>query len=195
MHKLCLGTPNSPGDEAHHFLQCWCQHAISQTPSTGVLWARNCLLFIPTWNKIQCQSLFFSYVPSSIIIYSLCYLFPSHQTVIYQNAQHKGKKHKLFTSIIHTSVINIAPVQVTGRIRILFPIMFFIKDLLFQHNYYHPFGLIDVLILEAIFYIFSSEIVNQNSFLNPRKKLVLKILHFRIPLLPSQKRIPVGNRI
>jgi hypothetical protein len=73
--------------------------------------------------------------------------------------------------------------------------MFFIKDLLFSHNYYHPFGLIDVLILETIFYIFSSEIVNQNSFLNPRKKLVLKILHFRIPLFPSQKGIPVGNGI
>lgn len=45
MHVLCLGELNSPGPEAHHFLQCWCQHAISQTPLTRVIMGQELLAF------------------------------------------------------------------------------------------------------------------------------------------------------
>lgn len=77
MHILCLGELNSPGPEAHHFLQCWCQHAISQTPLTRVIMGQELLAFYSHLEQNTVSVTFFS-CSFIIITYSLRYLFLSH---------------------------------------------------------------------------------------------------------------------
>lgn len=45
---LCLGELHPPGAEARHCPQCWCQHAVTQTPLLEYRRpGTSCFLFLP----------------------------------------------------------------------------------------------------------------------------------------------------
>lgn len=117
-----LDTLNSPGVKAHDVPQHWDQH--TDRHITGVSQARNCLPFISSCNKIQCQSYFYFFKLNKILI---ILFFSVIWDVHLSEYSTQREQCKLLTSIIYTSMVNTAPVS-RDHLYFIFYKMTLVKD-------------------------------------------------------------------